>query len=109
VYKTIIMEANIELSELMILKGGNEIVIYGFKKQDHFTYQMSWFIQNTQLNKILNHLQRENSEVEVTSLFKSCIDENGSHVMYLSAGNLNKASIPSNLILEETRRLAIRA
>ncbi len=103
------MEANIELTELMILKGGNEIVIYGLKKQDHFTYQMSWFIQNTQLNKILNYLQRENSEMEVSSLFKSCVDENGSHVMYLSARNLTNACIPGNLILEETRRLAIRA
>ena len=103
------MEANIELSELFILKGGNEIVIYGFKKQDHFTYQMSWFIENTQLNKILNHLQRENSEIEVADLFKSSIDENGSHVMYLNARNLNHTSIPNHLILEETKHLAIRA
>jgi hypothetical protein len=103
------MEVNIELSELMILKGGNEIVIYGYKKQDHFTYQMSWFIENTQLNKIVNHLQRENSGIEVSSLFKSSVDESGSHVMYLSSRSLEQASIPGHLILEETKRLAIRA
>ncbi len=103
------MEASIVLNEVMILKGGHEIVITGIKVQDHFTYQMSWYVENTQLNKILNYLQGKNYEIEVASFFKSSIDENGKNVLYLDAQNLNLRQVPYTMILEETKHLAIRA
>ena len=103
------METNIELNEVMILQGGREILISGLKNQDHFTYQMSWYIENTQLNKILNFLHSENFDIEVSSYFRSSVDEKGNNVLYLDARTLNKRNVPYSMILAETKHFAIRA
>lgn len=103
------MATNIELNEIMILKGGNEIAITGMKVQDHFNYQMSWYVENTQLNKILNFLQGENFDIDVFGSFKRTIDENGTNVLYLDAKNLNKKLVPYHMIMDETKYFAIRA
>jgi hypothetical protein len=107
--KTIIMEKNIELNEVMILKGGDEIIITGMKVQNHFTYQVSWYVENTQLNKILNFLQGENYEIDVFGAFKSSVDENGTNVLYLDTRNLTRKEVPYQMILAETKHFAIRA
>lgn len=103
------METNFEVSELMILNSGNEIVIYGTKFQDHLSFPTSCYIDNTQLNKVVNYLQSVHDNLEISTIFDKSIDENGASILFLDVKKLRFKNIPSSLLFEDLKHFAIRA
>ena len=87
------METNFEVSELMILNSGNEIVIYGTKFQDHLSFPTSCYIDN----------------LEISTIFDTSIDENGASILFLDVKKLRFKNIPSSLLFEDLKHFAIRA
>jgi len=81
------MKANnqqIEINKIYVLPNMNEIMVFGTVQRNSFTYDTRININSTQLNLIINELQRKNPDIDVSELFQSQSTSNGMfmHVDY---------------------------
>lgn len=78
------MNQTIEIKEILILTGCEEITIVGVVNRDLLRYETQLEIQSTQLNMVINQLQKKNPEIEISEMFQSRSASNGKTFFYLS-------------------------
>jgi hypothetical protein len=74
----------IEIKEILVLTGCDEITIVGIVRRNLLSYETQLEIQSTQLNRVINELQKKNPEIEVSGMFQSRSLESGKSFYYLN-------------------------
>lgn len=96
----------IDIKEIMILSSHDEIMIKGIQHRDYLHFETKLFVNSTQLNKLLNELQKLNEEQEITSMFKSQPGTDGNDVFYFDTTQLSTSTVelykfePANHLLQ---------
>lgn len=99
----------IEIKDIIILTANNEITISGTVNRNTMSYETQMFLDNTQLNLIINQLQRINPNQEVSEMFQSRYTEHGQIVYYFDAHSLENASVEVHTFTQNQEILQIRA
>lgn len=85
--------SRLSIKEITLLTASNEIMLVGTVHKNNLSYDSRFGISSTQLNQIINNLQKINPNDEVASMFKS--EQVGyNELMY----TLNGLSFSSNTI-----------
>lgn len=77
------LSPTIEINEILVLTGSDEITIAGTVKRDLLNYETRIEIQSTQLNRVINELQKNNPEIEISSMFQSRPLASGQSFFYM--------------------------
>lgn len=99
----------IEIKEIMILPLNDEIMIKGNQQRDFLSFETKFFVNSTQLNKLMNELQKLNSDLEVTDMFKSQPYSDGNSVLYFDATQLEMRTVELYKFEPSNHSLQIRA
>jgi len=99
----------IEIKEVLILSGAEEITVVGVVHRDQLHYETQIEIRSTQLNMLINELQKKNPEVEVSGMFQSRPLATGKSFFYLNGLETIDSVINIDTIYEEQMIRQIRA
>jgi len=99
----------ITITEISLYTATEEISLKGTVHEGQLSFDTCMFINSTQLNKIINQLQKENEETDVHASFKSECDHDGNLFMWLDTRNYAHASISMEQLANEQKQLLIRA
>lgn len=99
----------IEIKEILILTGTEEITVVGVVKRDLLRYETQLEIQSTQLNMVINQLQKNNPEVEISEMFQSRSVSSGKTFFYLSGIDYLDTLINIDAVYQDKMIRQIRA
>ena len=99
----------IEINEIMILSSNDEIMIKGTQQREFLSFETQLYINSTQLNKIINELQKLNAEQEVSEMFKSQPSIDGKTMFCFDATELEISTIEFDVFEQNNKLLQIRA
>lgn len=99
----------LEIKEIMLLTSNNEITLFGTANRNLMRFETQITIDSTQLNIVINQLQKNNSEIEVSELFQSRSTENGQLLFYLDGIMLHNAFIDLGVLQQNKIIRQIRA
>lgn len=100
---------SIAIQEISLFTGKDEICLKGRMSQDQLSYDTTVFISSTQLNKIINQLQLQNEDEDVSGSFSSSLDNEGNRFMWLDTQKWNNTMIEWEILSTEEKQLRIRA
>ena len=100
---------SIAIQEISLYTAKDEICLRGRMQQGQLSYDTSVFISSTQLNKVINQLQKLNEEMDVAASFSSKSDGEGNLFMWLNTQDFNETSIPWDAFSEPQKQMLIRA
>jgi hypothetical protein len=99
----------ISIHEISLYTGNHEICVKGRMQKDQLSYDTSLFINSTQLNMVLSQLQKINTDMDISSAFKTQTDDEGNLFMWLNTGGLQNNSIEWERFSPNKKQLLIRA
>ena len=99
----------IEIKDIILLTETNEITLTGRISRNMLQYDTQISIDSTQLNLIINQLQRMNPEYEVSAMFASNKAANGKQLYYFDGQDLANNSLEVDTFASSRDLLQIRA
>lgn len=99
----------IEIKDIIFLTENNEITLTGTVKRNTMSYETHMLLDSTQLNLVINQLQKINPTEEVSEMFQSRSTENGQILFFFDASNLKNASLEVHTFAQNQEILQIRA
>ena len=99
----------IEIKDILFLTENNEITLTGTVNRNLLSYETHMLLDSTQLNLVINQLQRINPNFEVSELFQSRTSENGNIVFYFDACELDNSTLEVESFAQNQVILQIRA
>ncbi len=99
----------ITLKEVFILGHSDEITIKGKVFQGNLQYDTQMLINTTQLNLLLNALQKQNPDVLVCECFEEHVYANMSSAYFLKLSEMQEVQISATTLGEEQKLMQIRA
>ena len=100
---------SIAIQEISLYTAKDEICLKGRMQQGQLSYDTSVFISSSQLNRVINQLQKLNEEVDVSASFSSKCDYDGNLFMWLNTQDFNETSIPWDTFSLPQKQMLIRA
>jgi hypothetical protein len=100
---------SIAIQEISLYTAKDEICLKGRMQQGQLSYETSVFISSTQLNMVINQLQKLNEDVDVSASFSSKSDYEGNLFMWMNTNDLTETSIPWETFSSTQKQLLIRA
>ncbi|MEY3238053.1 MAG: hypothetical protein RI883_2154 [Bacteroidota bacterium] len=88
-----IFNQRINIKEIIFLTANNDITLYGTASRDLLTYETQISINSSQLNMVINTLQRKNESLQVAEMFESRSTENGQILFYFDGTILQNSEI----------------
>jgi hypothetical protein len=98
----------IEINKIYVLPDLNEIMVFGTVQRNSFTYDTRMNVNSTQLNLIINELQRNNPDIDVSELFQSQSTANGMF-MHVDYSHIHSSLIDMHVFEQNTPLQQIRA
>lgn len=99
----------IEIKDILFLTESNEITLTGIINRNLMRYETQMLLDSTQLNLVINQLQRINPDCEVSELFQSSSSENGNIVLTFDAHELENSTLEVDSFTQNQVILQIRA
>ena len=88
-------EEMVTISEITVFSERNEIFVRGKQHRNHLNFESAWYINNHELNRLLNELQRINSTLDVVDLFSTYQSSDGT-IMQLTCKQLEKSYVQAD-------------
>lgn len=98
-----------EISEIALLTFANEITMRGMIHRDNLSYETEICINSNQLNRVINSLQLQNPESDVTGSFVDHSDGYGNTLYFFYAEQLENRHIDFETFTELQDLKKIRA
>ena len=98
-----------QLKDIIVLSATNEITLSGTVNRDHLHFDTKMNLTSTQLNVLLNQLQKLNPGLEVADLFETIHSANQLKLFLLDGSNLMDSQIDLSVLQEFNTLKQIRA
>lgn len=82
----------VTIDEITVFTGRNEILVRGTQYRNHLNYESSWFINNHELNRLVNQLQHNNTFIDVLDLFATYTTAEG-NILQLNGEALDESTV----------------
>lgn len=99
----------LDIKEIMILTASNEIMLRGTQQVDHLRFDTQLYVDSTQLNKLINCLQKKNSDCTISEMFISGTGADGKMNYYFDGSSLENSSIELHILEQNQSLMQIRA
>lgn len=99
----------IEIKEIIILSSNNEITMTGVVKRNMMTYTTHMGLDSTQLNLVINQLQKINPDNEISEMFNSRSGENGQILFFFNTNDLENNTLEIDSFSQNETILQVRA
>jgi hypothetical protein len=97
------------IKEIMVFTSNNDIVLKGTQNHDYLSFETQLYVNSTQLNLIINQLQKVNVNQDVSSLFTTQSGEDGKSILCFDGSVLDNAIIGFDLFQQNESIMQIRA
>jgi hypothetical protein len=97
------------IKEIMVFTSNNDIVLKGTQNYDYLSFETQLYVNSTQLNMIINQLQKGNINQDVPSLFTTQSGEDGKSILCFDGSVLDNAIIVLDLFQQNESIMQIRA
>jgi hypothetical protein len=97
------------LKEIAILSFANEIIMRGKITKNNLSYESQISINSHQLNKVINELQKQNPEDDISGSFRTETDGYGNVIYFLNVTELSENSIDLDRFVIWSESMQIRA
>lgn len=99
----------INVKDIVLLTSNNEIILSGTYYRDWMNYETQINIDATQLNLVINQLQKNNPDTEISEMFSSCITDAGKKMYYFETGSLQNTMLDVIVFMKNPDLRLIRA
>lgn len=99
----------LDIKEIMILTASNEIMLKGTQQVDHLRFDTQLYVDSTQLNKLINSLQKMNSDCAISEMFVSGNGADGKMNYYFDGSALENSCIELHILEQNQTIMQIRA
>lgn len=103
------LNQTIRIKEILLITSNNEITIIGTINRDFLHYETEINISSTQLNLIINQLQKSNPDCDISEMFHSRVAENGQLIFFFDSSFLKNSSVELNTNMQNNLFRQIRA
>jgi hypothetical protein len=97
------------VQEISLFTTTSEICIKGRMQQNQLSDETNLFVNATVLNKIINQLQKQNEDLDVSGSFSCAHDHEGNRFMWLDTSGWVDCVVNWDSVLSEDKPLRIRA
>ena len=98
----------VTIDEITVFTGRNEILVRGIQHRNHLNYESSWYINNHELNRLINQLQQNNAFLDVIDLFTTYTSADG-NILQLHGDVLDESNVFADWLDQSTIAREIRA
>jgi len=103
------INGTIAIKNIMILSGSNEISLVGTVNKNHMSYETQLELDSTQLNLVINLLQRNNPETEISEMFSKQTTGDGNSIFYFDAFEISNTNVDMDFFINKPLLRQIRA
>ena len=100
--------ATIKIKEITVFGGRNEITVLGTQYRNHLSYESTWHINNHELNRLINELQRLNDHLQIAEIFSTFMSTEGL-IMQLDGQKLEVSDVRVGWLADSPLAREIRA